>query len=87
MTLNVSIEHLVLHDINIDPSQADVLKNAVESEIARQLSIHRQSLSFSEGADTYIRSAQGNSISIHDSPNIEILGKQIGKAVFKGIQQ
>jgi len=84
LILNLNIEQLVLENIDIDPSQQDVLKAAVESEIARQISVHDSSLMNIESDGSQVKSVKVNPIFIKDVSNTQALGRQIGKAVFRG---
>lgn len=85
MNINLHIDRLVIDDIGLDPQRLDVLKIAVQSELARQLQSH--------GIGPGIRSldgkkpVDGGQIQVSNTLQPKNFGRQIGQAIYRGIKQ
>jgi len=85
MNINLHIDRLVIDDIGFDPRRLDDLKIAVQSELKRQLQSHGigpgiQSLDGKRPVD-------GGQIAGSKSLQPKNFGQQIGKAIYRGINQ
>ncbi|MEK6300592.1 MAG: hypothetical protein AABO41_07720 [Acidobacteriota bacterium] len=85
MKINVQIERLILDGLDLAPHQRPVLRAALESELARLLTVDglNQELA-AGGAWPELRAA---SVQMASSNNPERVGHEIAQAVYKGIGQ
>ena len=85
MNINLHIDRLVIDDIGVDPQRLDDLKIAAQSELTHQLQSHGigpgiQSLNGKRPVD-------GGQISGSNTQQPKNIGQQIGKAIYRGINQ
>ncbi len=85
MNINLHIKRLVIDGISIDPHRLDALKCATQCEIATQLRTH--GLGSSMASQHMNKPLDGGRISISNTLEPGRIGRQIGKAVFRGIKK
>lgn len=85
MNINLHIERLVLDDVGIQPHQKNELKEAVASSLRQQFV--NQSIGSKSQLEINQSSVSGGSISVANSPSIESLGRQVGNAVYRGVEK
>lgn len=83
MTINVHIEHLILDELGIKPHQKKEIKAAVSAELKRLLL--DQGLGTSTQSGMRQQSVQKDPILIGKVRKPANFGRQIGKAVYRGI--
>lgn len=83
MNITVHIERLILVGIPVTPRQREALHAAVERELARLLSAGRLSPELLPGGA--VPSVRANSIQLADESSPLHLGREIARAVYRGI--
>lgn len=85
MNINVNIERLVLDGISIPHGQRPLLRAAVEEELTRLLAAGGLSSSMMMGgAVPYV---PAGAIELSGESNITDLGRQVGRAVYGGLNR
>jgi hypothetical protein len=85
MKINLHIERLVLDGVDVEPHQRAGLKAAVEAELAGALARNGVASGLQDRGN--VRAIRANSITVGEQNEPSRLGRQIGQAVYGGINR
>jgi hypothetical protein len=83
--IDVSIEHLIMDGLPVEPGQGDVVRKAVESELSRLLAEGGIGQELAGGGA--VPSVPGGSINIGEKSHPQKIGRQIAGAVYGGLNR
>ena len=83
MNINLHIERLVLDGVEVEPSQADLVRRAVEGELSRLLAAGGLAPGLQSGGALPSIGAGSLDLGINDNPTR--LGQEIARSVYDGI--
>lgn len=85
MSIKLHINRLVIDDMGFQPRHLGELKIAIQSELTRQL--RNNGIGPGLQSQTKNKPVDGGLITNSNSPSPKNFGRQIGKAIFRGINK